>query len=123
MQVRYGRADLYRHIEEAHRRHLRRDKTVIAARRLDSLNRAGLRIVDPCRVDRHIERHRHRFRNALPIVRKIVQNCMAEALCAIGDERRRNDTREIFGEFEFYVSKRKVFDDPYRFNKYQGKVL
>lgn len=123
MQTRYGRADLYRHIEEAHKSHLRKDKTVFAARRLDSLNRPGLRLVDPCRTERHILRHWNRLRHALPLVRKIVRDCMAEGFCAIGDERRRNDTKEILGEFEFYLSTRKVFDEPYYFSEYQKNVL
>lgn len=57
------------------------------ARRLDSLNRQGVRIIDPARTDRHIEKHAEKLGKLRKLVEGIVRRCLLEVKTVHGDER------------------------------------
>lgn len=114
---------MYRHIEEAHSKEVLRDDVAVAARRLDSLNRPGVRVVDPGRPTRHIIRFKKQLgKKRLNLVYNIVKLCMAEGTCLLGDERRQNRTAEIQQEFTDFVEQ-----DDFAFRKvpfmFQGPLV
>lgn len=75
-------------------------------RRIDSISRKGIIVVDPGRTNRHIERYRDRLGNKnTKLVKKIVKLCLLEIRAMHGDERVPEDSYILKDEYQKLVSK------------------
>lgn len=108
LQMEFGQAEMFKHVEQSHRREVKHEGTVFSARRIASLFKPGIRLLDPGRIARHVYPYRIVLNGRMRIVNRIVERSLAEAMVLLGDERRRDDSKLIFEEFQKKCNKLKM---------------
>lgn len=109
---------MFVHIEQEHKRQLKKEGTLYAARRVDALNRNTINVIDPARTNRHVDRHREQLGELTKLVKGIVRRCLLEARAIHGDERRQDRSTEIKDEYEKLLRKNPSVFDPVELKYY-----